>query len=247
MLRKLASIESYAGLIVFIACGSVKALGQECPRYNPTGPTTPSQTQTVEGRLIFHNEMRGFFELKLNHPQCGQASIQLIDTKSKALELFRGCRVKSTGVIDISGTGYFSRDQFQDVEKIEPVGICARQPLFPDYSNAKPSKAIREYRVDMHLNYRPGDHPIKFHVKSGRKVLRPWQTYASYDLTGEFVLYGRCADGFVVDKVFGTPQAHPFHFDVPRTPSDMASFDPESAAAAGTRDLNLGYTCVRNE
>jgi hypothetical protein len=36
------------------------------------------------------------------------------------------------------------------------------------------------------------------------------------------------------------------HFDEPRSPEDMAAFDPESAAAAGTKDLQLGYTCVRN-
>jgi len=45
--------------------------------------------------------------------------------------------------------------------------------------------------------------------------------------------------------VFGTPQANPSHFDEPRTSSDMAMFDPESAAAAGKKDLHLGYTCVR--
>jgi hypothetical protein len=35
------------------------------------------------------------------------------------------------------------------------------------------------------------------------------------------------------------------HFDEPRTPEDMAAFDPESAAAAGKTDLHLGYTCIR--
>ncbi|BDU21962.1 hypothetical protein DYGSA30_34190 [Dyella sp. GSA-30] len=42
-----------------------------------------------------------------------------------------------------------------------------------------------------------------------------------------------------------TPAAHPGHFDDPRTSNDMASFDPEGAAEAGTSDLRLGYTCVR--
>ena len=97
----------------------------------------------------------------------------------------------------------------------------------------------------MHVNYRPGDHPIIFHVSSAGRELRPWQAYASYLLTGLFVLYGNCGDGFVIDKVFGTPQANPGHFDDPRTPNDMAAFDPETAAQSGKRDLHLGYTCIR--
>ena len=75
--------------------------------------------------------------------------------------------------------------------------------------------------------------------------MRPWQAYASYMLTGGFVLYGYCGEGFVVDRVFGTPQATPQHFEEPRTPEDAAMFDPESAAASGKKDLHLGYTCVR--
>jgi hypothetical protein len=97
----------------------------------------------------------------------------------------------------------------------------------------------------MHVNYEPGDHPIVFRVTSAGKELRPWQAYASYSLTGGFVLYGHCGDGFVVDGVFGTPEAHPGHFDDPRSAGDMAAFDPESASAAGKKDLQLGYTCVR--
>ncbi len=161
------------------------------------------------------------------------------------LGIFRGCRVKSIGTIGISPTGYYSLDTFQEVEKIEPVGACPAQPSLFDHSEAKPNQAIHAYRVDMHVIYRSGDHPIVFHVWSAGKERRPWQAYASYMLTGGFVLYGHCGNGFVVDTVFGTPEAHPGHFDEPRTPSDMASFDPESAAQAGKRDLHLGYTCIR--
>jgi hypothetical protein len=49
----------------------------------------------------------------------------------------------------------------------------------------------------------------------------------------------------VVDTVFGTPEAKPRHFDEPRTETDMASFDPETAAARDVWDLYLGYTCIR--
>ena len=175
----------------------------------------------------------------------GERGLNAMDEKSRMLDALRGCRVRSSGAIDFSGTGYFSLDTFQDVKKVEPVGTCPAKPSFADYSSVKPDERVRAYRVGMHVIYRPGDHPVVFHVRSAGRELKPWQAYASYMLTGGFVLYGHCGDGFVVDKVFGTPAAHPGHFDDPRTSNDMASFDPESAAEAGTSDLRLGYTCVR--
>jgi hypothetical protein len=148
-------------------------------------------------------------------------------------------------VIDFSPTGYYSLDTYQMVGNVEAIGKCEPQAPFPDYSEAKPNKAIRAYRVEMHLDYEPGDHPIEFRVSSAGKELRPWQAYASYRLTGGFVLYGYCGEGFAVEKVFGTAQASPQHFAEPDTPSDAATFDPERAASSGIKELHLGYICVR--
>ena len=228
---------------------TLSARAQECPQRSATGATVASAARMIEGSLIYHDDIRQWFELRLNQPQCGQSSIQLVALKGTwiALEVLRGCRVKSTGPIDFSGTGYFSLDTWQNVERIEPLGPCTRQLPFPDYSKERPDNSIREYRVDMYIKYAPGDHPIKFQITSSGKELHPWQAYASYLLTGGFVLYGHCGEGFVVDKVFGTPEAKPSHFDEPRTKDDMATFDPESAAASGRRDLHLSYTCVRNK
>ncbi len=222
--------------------------GQQCPQTSPTGPNTHSEVRQLEGTLVFHDAIRQWFELKLDAPQCGQASIQLIRATLddwRPLEVLRGCHVRSSGIVNFSGTGYYSLDMYQDVEEIEPIGACEKQLPFLDYSDAKPNETVRQYRVDMHVNYGPGDHPIIFRVSSAGKELQPWQAYASYMLTGGFVLYGYCGGGFVVDKVFGTSQAKPSHFEEPRTPDDMAAFDPEGAAASGIRDLHLGYTCVR--
>ena len=109
----------------------------------------------------------------------------------------------------------------------------------------RPAPHLLRYAVTMHVDYRPGDHPIRFDVRSDGRSLRPWQAYAGYMLTGGFVLYGRCGSGFAVARVFGTPEARPSHFDDPRSLDDMAAFDPETAAQAGKRMLTLGYTCVR--
>jgi hypothetical protein len=228
--------------LTFVNCMAAPALAQECPQTNPTGPTVASEVRMLEGKLLFHDSIRKWFELKLDQPQCGQSSVELVPGNRDwiPLQVLRGCRVRSKGALAFSPTGYFSLDIYQPVDQIDPVGDCARQSPFPDYSKAKPNKSIRGYRVDMYVTYRPGDHPIIFRVSSEGRTLRPWQAYASYELTGGFVLYGHCGEGFVIDKVFGTPEARPSNFD-----DDMATFDPESAAAAGKKDLHLGYTCVR--
>jgi hypothetical protein len=231
---------------LFVLNCAVYALAQECPQLSSTGPSVASGIRTLEGELIFHDAIRKWFELKLDSPLCEQNSVQLVRLEDDwtPLQVLRGCRVKSTGPLNIPLTGYYSLEMYQEVRRIEPVGSCELQASFPDYSKAKPDKPIRKYRVDMEINYGPGDHPVAFRVSSAGKELTPWQAYANYQLTGGFVLYGQCGEGFVVDRVFGTPEANPAHFE-PRGSGDMAAFDPESAAAAGKRDLKLGYTCVR--
>ena len=223
---------------------AVSVFGQACPESSETAPITQSIVRTLEGRLVWHDGIRKWFELKLDKPQCGQASVQLVqgERAGTPLEVLRGCQVRSRGALDLSPAGYYSLDVFQEVEEIEPLGKCVLQSPFPDYSKARPNKAIRAYRVDMHVSYEPGDHPIVFRVTSAGKDLQPWQAYAKYLLTGGFVLYGFCGDGFVVNNSFGTPEARLNQFD-----ENMAAFDPESAAAVGKKDLRLGYTCVRNQ
>src|SRR5215472_9855988 len=95
---------------VFASFVTAQALAQECPRESSTGPNIPSRVRALEGKLIFHNGIRGWFELRLDTPQCGNNSVQLVSFKEKvkALEIFRGCRVRSTGTIDFSPTGYYS-------------------------------------------------------------------------------------------------------------------------------------------
>lgn len=245
----MSTMKSPAGLIavasLLFVCVDLPARGQQCPKEVKDGPSQPSEARKLEGQLIYHDGIRQWFELKLDRPECGQQSVQLLQSDGafapgypSSLETLRGCRVRTKGVLDLPSTGYYSLDLYQAVEEIEPVGKCTKQPPFPDYSEAKPDESVRKYRVDMTVDYEPGDHPIQFRVTVAGKQLHPWQAYASYLLTGGFVLYGDCADGFAVDKAFGTPEAKPQVID-------RAGFDPESAAAAGKKILHLGYTCVR--
>lgn len=237
----------FAGLFAFLACAGLPVVGQQCPGVDKNGISIPSESQSLEGQLIYHDGIRQWFELKFDRSECGQRSIELTRTDGKwaALEIFRGCRVRTKGFIDDSPTGYYSLEKFQNVVDIEPVGTCARKAPLPAAPNAEPDATVQRYRVNMDVDYEPGDHPIIFRVTSGDKELRPWQAYASYWLTGGFVLYGRCGRGFVVDRVFGTPQADPQHFTAPRESDDQAMFDPEGAADAGINHMRLGFTCVR--
>jgi hypothetical protein len=223
-------------------------LAQACPK-DIADPPSSALNRTLHGQLIYHNDLRQWFELKLDDPVCGQTSIQLVRVSQSwtPLQTARGCHVTTSGVIGLSPTGYYSLDMYQDVETILPAPGCRAMPPFPDMSHLRPAPDIQRYRVEMDINYRKGDHPIVFHITGNGGALRPWQAYASYDLTGGFVLYGHCAQGFVVDKVFGPAQASPGHSAEPRTADDMAEFDPESAAAPGHPDLKLGYTCIRTK
>jgi hypothetical protein len=248
MSRSLVAVVVY-GFALFIAVFANPASAQQCPRSGPKGPSVPSQVRVLEGKLDFHNDLRGWFELQLDASVCGQTVVQLVPKPGNATTVasLRGCRVRSAGTMDFSPTGYYSADVFQDVQTIAPAGACLKKPPFPGVPDTKPDARVRTYTVYMHVLYTPGDHPLQVHVRSAGKELRPWQAYASYYLTGEFVLYGHCANGFVVNTVFGTPQAHPMHFEEPRSPDDMATFDPESAAQAGKPDLRFGYICVRGD
>jgi hypothetical protein len=226
------SVSCYSFAIV-VALSTVPSLFAQCPSVG-----TETEVRTLQGRLIFHDGIQEWFELKLDKPQCGEGSIELFEQNSNSLAILRGCRIKSQGALIFSARGNIR----QIVEQIEAVGRCAHKPPFPDFSNIKPDSAIREYRVEMHVD---GSNPIQFRVSQAGKALRPWQAYASYLLTGGFLLYGSCADGFFVDKVFGTPEARPAHSEEARSPTDQAIFDLDRAAGLGRKDPDLGFTCVR--
>ncbi len=78
-------------------------------------------------------------------------------------------------------------------------------------------------------------------VRSGNRLLNPWQAYASYFLTGGFVLYADCADEFDLAKFTGTPEMKPWRSD------NQVLMDPETAAQKHVTQLRLDYTCRRSK
>jgi hypothetical protein len=163
------------------------------------------------------------------------------------LETFSGCRVRTEGFLGGAASGYYTLDVNQSVGEIESIGKCIRQPPLPDFSKAMPDQSIRNYHVAITIDYKQDDRPIFFRVTSSGKELQPWQAYASYELTGGYVLYCDCAKGFMVDRVFGDSEATPQHFNERGAPFDPAEFGPPEGPAGERykKKLHLGYTCVR--
>jgi hypothetical protein len=257
--RKMKTMKISAGLIaitlLMFVSAAQSARGQQCPKDDPNGPGEPSESRTLEGKLVFHDGMRKWFELKLDRPECGQESIELLPGRSvfspgnlSGLETFQGCRVRTEGSLAGPASGYYTLDVNQSVAEIETIGACTRQPPFADYSKAEPDHSIRSYRVEMTINYEQADRPIFFRVTSKGKELQPWQAYATYELTGGYVLYGSCAKGFMVDRVFGDRVAGPQHLEGRGDPYDSAMFDPPEGPAGERykKQLHVGFTCMRN-
>ncbi len=159
------SVGRYLFAIALVLSATLSLFAQ-CPSGG-----TETEARTLRGRLIFLDGIEQWFELKLDQPQCGDAFIELFEQGSNSLAILRGCRVKSEGALIISARGNIR----QIVKEIEAVGPCVHKAPFPDFSNVKPDSAIREYRVEMHLN---GNHPIHFRVSQAGKALRPWQAYS---------------------------------------------------------------------
>lgn len=243
--------------MLLLSCCALDLAGQQRSQSLVNEPEIPS---TLSGQLVYHDGIRKWFELKLDRAQFGQNSIQLLSTGEswRQIQVLRGCRVRSKGPVFLSPIGdhNYSLDTSQSVQQIESVETCTLKPPIQAASAAKPDESVHDYRVEMRVNYSPGDHPVVFRVTSAGKELQPWQSYASYmlepwtshvsyRLPSGSAIYGICGEGFVVDEVFGTPQANPSHLTASRDSLDMAMFNSEVAVSAGNRDLNLGYTCVR--
>jgi len=136
-------------LVITLTICVTSPLFAQCPSSDPAH--SESKARTLEGRLVFHDGIRSWFELKLDQPECGEASIQLLQEvrHSKSLEILRGCRIKSHGALDFSPTGYYSLGVYQSVQQVEPLGACVHKSPLPDPPSAKPDKAIPEGRFSI--------------------------------------------------------------------------------------------------
>ena len=202
---------------------------QVCPSEDGSEPGIPS---TLHGRLIYHEDLRTWHALKPDNKVCNWEFIQVISTKLdwNHIHRFRGCGVTITGNLFTPMTGYYSLGLAMDVGKIQPDNDCRPLPVEPDFSKIPVPKNVKSYIVTIKVDYRNGGH-IDVIVKptsKSERVLKPWQTYASYFLTGAAdVMWFDCAKGFEMTKASQTPQND--HEISPSAPGDnYTGFDEES-------------------
>jgi hypothetical protein len=237
-----AQVRAVLFIVVLFSIVVRGARGQSCPKEDPAGPLIDSSPQTLSGKIVYHDEIRQWFELRLAQPVCGQTIIQLIgkdESLDRTVQTLRGCSATVQGLLGLPGTGYYSAAIYQQVDQIEPAPDCVRRLPFPDYSKLKPSKSLRLYRVSMWFDYTKQDSHVHVTIANGTHFLEPWQPYASYYLTGGFGFYGRCADGFDLVSFNGTPEAKPWLID------NAIALDPEGAAAKHVDHIRLAFTCRR--
>ena len=126
---------------IAVALSATPSLFAQCPSESVRNET---EIRTLKGSLVFHDGIEEWFELRLDQPQCGEASIELFEQGSNSLATLRGCRIKSQGALIISARGNIR----QIVKEIEAVGPCVHKAPFPDFSSVKPDTAIHGYRVE---------------------------------------------------------------------------------------------------
>jgi hypothetical protein len=222
-----------------------QARSQSCPQSSPDGALIESSPQTLSGKIIFHNDLRQWFELRLETPVCGETVVELVANYKRislvrTIQMLRGCRAIVSGTLGLPGTGYYSAELYEMVEAVKPDSGCVRQLPFPDYSKLKPSRSLRSYRVSIWFDYTTPDSPLHVSVRDGNRSISPWQPYASYWLTGDFQFYANCASGFGVTHFNGTPEAKPGITD------NTISLDPETAALKHVNRIRLDFTCRRS-
>jgi hypothetical protein len=101
-----------------------------------------------------------------------------------AVHRFRNCGITITGILFTPVTGYYSLGLAIDVDKIRPDNDCKPQPAQPDLSKVPIPKIVKSYVVTIQVDYRNGGHidVIVRPAAKSKRVLRPWQAYASYFL-----------------------------------------------------------------
>ncbi len=52
--------------LITLSATVAPALAQQCPKRSPTGPTIASEVRSLEGALIFHDDIRQWFDLRLD-------------------------------------------------------------------------------------------------------------------------------------------------------------------------------------
>jgi hypothetical protein len=193
-------------LVLLLSCKDMRA--QVCPSEYGSKAKEPS---TLHGKLIYNEDLRQWHELKLDKETCDWESVEVVSGKMDMKQVHRycDCGVTITGSLFIPITGYYSLGLAMDVDKILSDEGCKPYPNQPDLSKVQIPKNVRSYEVTIQVDYRSkGSIDVKVRpTKKSTALLKPWQAYANYFLTGSrYGIWFDCADGFEMIKANQIPK-----------------------------------------
>jgi hypothetical protein len=172
---------------------------QSCPDAD-TG--VAANSSVLRGTLTYHDELRKWLGLRLDHPECGEKEVELILAKpdeQRRAKALRGCSVTATGELYYGETGYYSAKLAIAIESLKPDASCRPRPLEPDPAKVSVPADLRSYRASITVDYRgKGRVTVEVWTDETRRVsLKPWQAYVEYLLNGAAdVMYFGCGEGF---------------------------------------------------
>ncbi|MBT9331276.1 hypothetical protein [Paracidobacterium acidisoli] len=192
----MASVKVFAITLLLVAAMRLPA--QSCPSQN--NDAAAPGTSTLNGVIRVHHELRDWIAVELTQPACGEKSIQLTFDTASASEhaaSLDGCHATVRGSIDSSPTGYYSANLFIANAAIRPAAGCRPKPVRAKPPAAAPSN-LRSYQVSVTIDIAKNA-PLQgraWRTDGQKDALTPWQSYGKTSLTGGYVLYVGCREGF---------------------------------------------------
>jgi hypothetical protein len=205
---------------LLLLCAAGTAVAQACPPKHPLGWREAPDTSILRGTLIHHDELRTWLGLKLDKPACGQTEMELVFGDSMAwrrADSLRGCLIGAVGKLYYSPTGYYSADMALSNARLKPDTSCHPLPVKRDPSTMAILPGVSVYRVSITVDYRGKGHvAVRVWNAKNSRLIRPWEAYADYRLTGRGDgIWLQCRESFVLQDPAQSP------------PSDVGIFQDE--------------------
>jgi hypothetical protein len=194
-------------VMVLLSCRDLSA--QVCPPgYGSLSKMHAKEVSSLHGKLIYHEDLWQWHELKLDNKTCDSESVEVFSGKidEKQAHRYRNCSVTITGRLFFPNAGS-ALSLAIDADKIQPDRDCKPHPV-DDLSKVPIPKTVRDYIVTIQVDYINSHTDVKIRQSAqGTTLLTPWQAYASYYLTGgRTVIWFDCAEGFDVIKASQIPK-----------------------------------------
>lgn len=188
------------------------ARAQSCPKDDSSGSDAVPEQSTLHGTVKYHDDLREWLGLELDHPACGQSEIQLVfsdDKEWRRVESLRGCAVTATGILYDSPTGYYSARIAVGDPKLATDPSCHPFPVKRNPQLASIPADLSAFRASIVVDYHGKGHVTVqvWRDESPSSLLQPWQAYMDYMLTGSLdVIWFNCRKGFQMGDVLQDPK-----------------------------------------